>query len=655
MGNRVSSDTARAEIMLNSSKSFLCIDFGAGTLKVAEFDATEAGALRLLRYAVKPLGLAGSQDAAREGVVQRALQEIMAGKTFSAKSCNVCAPGFQTFSKFLKLPPVDSSKATQIIQYEAQQNVPFPLEEVVWDYQILGALPTGELEVFLVAIKTTLVEGMFKAAEAQGLRLDLVDASPAALANAFRYNYSDMEGCSMLLDIGAKTSNVLFFEKDKVYARTINIGANAITQEFAAESKLPFAEAEKIKIAEGFVSLGGAYEEPENPRQAAISKIARQVMTRLHIQVNQTIQFYRSQQGGSAPQRVFLAGGASIMAYTAQFFAEKLNLPVDYFNPFRNVEIDPSVNIEELAKVAHAFGEVVGLGLRNPARCPIELNLIPKSILKLQQFNRKKPYFIAAAISLILAVLAMGLFFDRVAAVKQQAIAEREPKVARLQQKADQLRAALKQRDEAQKVVDQYTEWLETRFSWADVLTELRNALVNTERLTTQPGMIQTAVWVERMAAENLQAPPEEQQEETTSRPQMMDWRMMLRYGIGLPPALLQKLREMQASGELDQSAQSGAEGAEAMPDMGVTATPSRPNTNEISIINLTCRAISWDRADPRADRQLMNTLANELLQSPLFIGGTNGTRLAGQIRPDEGTNTFRFDVKLVLAKPIKL
>lgn len=646
--------------MLNSSKSFLCIDFGAGTLKVAEFDATEAGALRLLRYAVRPLGLAGSQDAAREGVVQRALQEIMSGKTFAARRCNVSAPGYQTFSKFIKLPPVDASKATQIIQYEAQQNVPFPLEEVVWDYQILGALPSGELEVLLVAIKTSLVEGMFKASESQGLRLDLVDAGPAALANAFRYNYSDLEGCSMLLDIGAKTSNVLFFEKDKVYARTINIGANAITQEFAAEAKLPFVEAEKIKIAEGFVSLGGAYEEPENPRQAAISKIARQVMTRLHIQVNQTIQFYRSQQGGSAPQRVFLAGGASIMAYTAQFFAEKLNLPVDYFNPFRNVEIDPSVNIEELAKVAHAFGEVVGLGLRNPAQCPIELNLIPKTILKRQQFNQKKPYFVAAAISLILAVLAMGVFFDRVAAVKQQAITEREPKVARLQQKADQLRAALRQRDEAQKLVDQYTEWLETRFSWGDVLNELRSALVHTERLTSQPGM-QTAVWVERMAAENLQAPPEEQQEETGPRPMMMDWRMMLRYGIGLPPAMLQKLREMQASGELDQTAPGGGGEAGAVEELGGmdqgggAAAPSRPNTNEVSIINLTCRAISWSRADPRADRQLVDTLANVLLQSPLFVGGTNGTRLSGQMRPDEGTNTFRFDVKLVLAKPIKL
>lgn len=643
--------------MLNASKSFLCIDFGAGTLKVAEFDATEAGALRLLRYAVKPLGLAGSQDSAREGVVLRGLQELMAGKVFAAKRCNICAPGFQTFSKFIKLPPVDASKATQIIQYEAQQNVPFPLEEVVWDYQILGNLPSGEMEVLLVAIKTNLVEGMFKAAEAQGLRLDLVDASPAALANAFRYNYSDMEGCSVLLDIGAKTSNVLFFEKDKVYARTINIGANSITQEFAAESKLPFAEAEKLKIAEGFVSLGGAYEEPDNPRQAAISKIARQVMTRLHIQVNQTIQFYRSQQGGSAPQRVFLAGGASIMAYTSQFFAEKLNLPVDYFNPFRNVEIAPSVNIEELAKVAHAFGEVVGLGLRNPTRCPIELNLIPKTIRQRQQLNQKKPYFIAAAISLILAVLAMGLFFDRVAAVKQQAITDREPKVARLQQKADQFRAALRQRDEAQKVVDQLTEWLDVRFSWADVLTELRNALVQTERLTTQPGM-QTAVWVERMFPENLQAPPEEQQEEAAPRPMMMDIRMMMRYGL-VPKGMKIVMDDSGSSGGDSGAADAGAAatpdaGTEA-PPIETPAAPAKPSTNEISTINLTCRAISWNRANPLADRQLVTTLEEVLRSSPLFLSGTNGTQLSGAKRDDEATNTFRFDVKLKLAKPIKL
>src|SRR3954470_17765341 len=397
-----------------SSKSFLAVDFGAANLKVAEFEITDEGGLLLKQYGITSIGVEGTQEGAREGATQKALQELLAEKSYGSKNINICAPGFHTFSKFVKLPPVDTSKVTQIIQYEAQQNVPFPLEEVVWDYQILGAAASGELEVLLVAIKSDIVEGLFRVAETVGLRLQLVDVSPAALCNSFRYNYGDLEGCTMLLDIGAKTSNLLFFEKGKVFARSINIGANSITQDFVAEAKMPFAKAEEIKVNEGFVSLGGAYEEPENPHQAAISKIARQVMTRLHIQVNQTIQFYRGQQGGSAPVRLFLAGGASIMPYTAQFFAEKLNVGVEYFNPFRNIERDPSIDVEELAKVAHSFGEVVGLGLRNLAQCPVELNLIPKSIRSKQAFDSKKPYFIATMVSLILVVFAIGFFYTRV-------------------------------------------------------------------------------------------------------------------------------------------------------------------------------------------------------------------------------------------------
>src|ERR1019366_7427787 len=291
---------------------------------------------------------------------------------------------------------------------------------VVWDYQILGSAPSGELEVLLVAIKADIVEGLFRVTETTGLRLQLTDVSPAALCNAFRYNYPDLEDCTMLLDIGAKTSNLLFFEKGKVFSRSINLGANIITQDFATEAKLKFDDAEKIKIAEGFVSLGGAYEEPDNPHQAAISKIARQFMTKLHIQVTQTIQFYRGQQGGTAPQRLFLSGGASIMPYTAQFFAEKLNVPVEYFNPFRNVQIDASVNLEDLARVAHSLGEVVGLGLRNLAHCPVELNLIPASTRKMQSFNEKKPYLLATVFSLVAVVAAMGFLFQKLVEVKTE-------------------------------------------------------------------------------------------------------------------------------------------------------------------------------------------------------------------------------------------
>src|SRR5229473_575746 len=466
--------------MLNSN-SFLGLDFGAGTLKLAEFELNEAGTLLLKRYGVRSLGLEGSQESARETVLRKAIQELFNEKGFSSRKANVCAPGFHVFSKFVKLPPVDTSKVTQIIQYEAQQNVPFPLEEVVWDYQILGTTPNGELEVLLVAIKSDVVEGLFRTAEATGLRLQLVDVSPAALCNAFRYNYGDLDGCTMLLDIGAKTSNLLFFEKGKVYARGINIGANSITQEFAAESKLLFNDAEKVKMAEGFVSLGGAYEEPDNPHQAAISKIARQVMTRLHIQVNQTIQFYRGQQSGSAPQRLFLSGGAAIMPYTAQFFSEKLNVPVEYFNPFRNVEIDPSLNLEELAKVAHSLGEVVGLGLRNLAHCPVELNLMPKSSIKRREFNQKKPYLVASVLGLILQLFAIGLFYQNIAAEKNKALDELTNRVAPLQRNDQALRDAMREVKGAELQLEQFTTWMEDRFYWGRMLMQLREAFMAVE------------------------------------------------------------------------------------------------------------------------------------------------------------------------------
>ena len=485
--------------MLNS-KSFLAADFGAVNLKLAEFEPNEAGGLRLKQYAFKSLGRDGMQEPTREVAMLQALKEVLAEKSFGSKNINVCAPGFHVFSKFVKLPPVDTSKVTQIIQYEAQQNVPFPLEEVVWDYQILGAAPSGELEVLLVAIKSEMVEGLFRTSESVGLKLHLVDVSPAALCNAFRYNYGDLEGCTMLLDIGAKTSTLLFFDKGNVYSRGINIGASSITQDFSKESKLSFEEAEVLKLEKGFVSLGGAYEEPEDPEAAAISKISRQVMTRLHIQVNQTIQFYRGQQGGVAPQRLFLSGGASIMGFTAQFFAEKLNLPVEYFNPFRNVQIDPSLNLEELSKLAHSFGEVVGLGLRNLAHCPVELNLMPKSSLKRQEFGAKKPYLVATVFCLILILYAYGWFYQKNAAERGQQLEKLKNQLAPLQKMKDPLERAMKDMRDARKEADQFAEWVEERPYWANVLVDLRRVMMDTEVKGKEKFNTATGVWIEKMS-----------------------------------------------------------------------------------------------------------------------------------------------------------
>jgi len=587
------------------------VDFGAGSLKLAEFEVNEAGGLRLKTFAIKPLGAEGSAEATREAVILKALQETLVEKNIKARGVNVCAPGYHVFSKFVKLPPVDSGKVTQIIQYEAQQNVPFPLAEVVWDYQILGSAPGGELEVLLVAVKSDVVEGLFRVAAQAKLQLQLCDASPAALCNAFRFNYGDLEDCTMLLDIGAKTSNLLFFEKGKVFSRSINLGANSITQDFASEVKLKFDAAEQIKIAEGFVSLGGAYEEPESPNQAAISKIARQFMTKLHIQVNQTIQFYRGQQGGAQPQRLFLSGGASIMPYTAQFFAEKLNIPVEYFNPLRNVQIDPSVNLEELAQVAHSLGEVVGLGLRNLANCPVEMNLMPDSTLRWQAFDQKKPYFIATIFSLVLVAGAVGFLFQKLAVTKENDSNDLDPKVAELQDKADRFSNAYQQFQTAKAESDQITSWMGSRYYWGDVLTELRRVLIQSEddmkqKLSAQKPNVETGIWIEQMTS----------------------------------------------------LANAGANGSTfPAPDNNAPNTPppyagADASTNAITLV---CRAVDLTKVtgDASANNETAFEVENQLKTSPLFDPKT--TQLSGQITPDDATGTFTFGVTITLQNPLKL
>jgi type IV pilus assembly protein PilM len=616
--------------MLNAN-SFLAADFGAGSLKLAEFEVNEAGGLRLKRFILKPLGLEGAQEATREATVLKALREGITELGAKSKVINVCAPGFQVFSKFVKLPPVDAGKVNQMIQYEAQQNVPFPLSEVVWDYQILGSSATGELEVLLVAIKSEVVEGLFRVTEQAKLQLQLCDVSPAALCNAFRFNYAEIEECTMLLDIGAKTSNLLFFEKGKVFSRSISLGANAITQDFASEAKLKFDPAEQIKVKEGFVSLGGAYEEPENENQAAISKIARQFMTKLHIQVNQTMQYYRGQMGGSAPQRLFLSGGASIMPYTAQFFQEKLNVQAEYFNPFRNVQIDPTVNLEELVRVAHSMGEVVGLGLRNLANCPVELNLMPDSTLRWQAFNQKKPYFFFTMLLLVLVVGMVGFLFQKLAKTKNEAFDNLQPQVQTATDRATRFHTANAALEKSRKEMDQITAWMEARYFWGNVLPEFRAALVRSEedvkkKLSAQKPGTEAGIWIEKMLTVPLGGEGVAMQAAPTT-------------GATANPYA--------------NSAAYGNNNAAATPAPAAAAAPATPNDGQLDTITLICRAVNLSSVDPSANNDIAYAVENELKASPWFDPKT--TQLSGQITADDATGTFTFGVTVTLKTPLKL
>src|SRR5438045_1064990 len=193
----------------------------------------------------------------RRAQISSILREMMAELQIRHEAVNYAVPAQSVFARFVKLPAVDEEKIERIIAFEAQQNVPFPMDEVVWDYQLVGGGTDEQLQVVLVAIKSDLLEGLNGAVEAAGLRPVIIDVATMALANAFRYNYDESEGCSLLIDIGARTTNLIFIEQDKIFTRNVPIGGSSITAALAKELNESFTRAEARKKESKFVSLIG--------------------------------------------------------------------------------------------------------------------------------------------------------------------------------------------------------------------------------------------------------------------------------------------------------------------------------------------------------------------------------------------------------------
>ena len=451
----------------------MAVDIGASQIKLGEFAFGKAG-MELLGIHQLPLNVAAqsgdlSSEADATLSIVNALQSVIKEKKIRPAPVVLSVTGQSAFLRLVKLPPVKRSKIYQTVLYEAQQNVPFPIEEVVWDYQLMGASET-ELNVMLVVIKRDIIENLTDCVEAVGLEVELVDVAPMALYNAVCYNYGDLGECTLVIDIGARSTNLVFMESGQFWSRNLPLvgSGNMITQQLMKEFNLPFKDAEELKFAHASVAFGGAYEDYSDKVISKVSKTVRGVMTRLHIEMERSINFYRTQQGGRAPTRLLLAGGGSVIARTDEFFKEKMKIDVEYFNPFKNIIVSESITEEEIGQCAHLMGEVVGVGLRHALPCPLEINLLPPKVTEERGFRRKQPFLVAAAAGLVLIAFLWTLYFSVMTArlhEKQVKIGEKaaqleavEQKLQPLEKKQELLRRQILELDD---VARQRTGWLE--------------------------------------------------------------------------------------------------------------------------------------------------------------------------------------------------
>src|SRR5437899_2567094 len=468
----------------------ISLNVGSQTIGLAEFRDTHGG-LALLNYRFRETPLDPATGQRRETHVALhdtavALREMMREMHIAHGSVNYAVPAQSVFARFVKLPALEAEKIDKIVSFEAQQNVPFPIDQVVWDYQLVGGGMSEQIQVVIVAIKQDLLGEINNAVEETGLRTGIVDVASMALYNAFRYNYADLNGCSLLVDIGARTTNVLFIESDRIFSRSLPIGSSAITAAIAKEFGESFAAAEARKNRDAFVALGGAAE-PADPNIGRLSKIARSTMTRLHAELMRSITHYRAEQQGDRPARIFLCGGGARMPNMREFFHEKFELPIEFFNPLQNVSVSESA--PAAARSHYLFGELVGLALRSVTICPMKLNLLPASVVRRQELEKRRPFFIAAAACILLALLGWSAYYTRAAQVAQQT-------AQTLRQKNDTMRAAEAPLDKLKKQItalDNIANPLITAVSdrnfWPEILDDLNARLPEAD------------IWITELAA----------------------------------------------------------------------------------------------------------------------------------------------------------
>ncbi len=434
-------------------KKFLTLDIGAANVALAEYEAGAKGALTLLNYGIAPLSAPlDSGDAAT--ILVPAIMDIVREKGIRPGPVAVSLSSHMVFPRLAAITPAGGpEKFEQMIRYEIEQNVPFPIDEMVCDRQVLGDTENGDKSVMIVAAKVEQVEAITNAVASAGFRPEMVDVAPLAFTNAVDAATGGDGSCKILLDIGAKTTSLIIAEGEKLYNRSIPIGGNNITRDIAQALGCSPAEAEQLKREKGYVSLGGVAED-EDAVADRVAKVCRAVMSRLLAEISRSVNFYRSQQGGGAPVKLYITGGTALLPQIDTFFADSLHIEVEFFNPFSFISVGSAVDQTTLGSDGAMLTPTAGLALHMAGVAKFSINLLPPALIAARAEKAKIPVVCAAGGLFVAALVLVMLAVGRQSEVVQTTYDAVESKLNVLKGYETKMKAAEKEVDEAKASAD---------------------------------------------------------------------------------------------------------------------------------------------------------------------------------------------------------
>jgi len=372
------------------------IDIGESAVRAVKLKVQGSGAQVLAVDVVPRVARAdGYSYTDKNEQIRDCLSQLAARNGFGSARVALAAPG-AGFDRFITLPAVSMKQVPQIVKYEARQQIPFPLEEVAWDYQFASSRPIpGEgIEVALFAIKTQIIEQMLANLSVVKLGVDVIGMSRLALYNVLKFDRQVTDG-TIIIDVGAGSTDIVICTEDNFRVRSIPISGEAVTKMLQQKFGISYEEAEELK------KKASQSKQPEK-----LFNVMRPTFERLLGEINKTIGYYKQQFKTLKIDRAYLVGESFRMQPLVDMFVESLGCEVRVLTSFQQIVADPAAVSAEYAGNMSSFAVAIGLALQAAGAGPVTINLLPDESQLEREVARKKPFAVGTAACIGFAVLA---------------------------------------------------------------------------------------------------------------------------------------------------------------------------------------------------------------------------------------------------------
>lgn len=432
-----------------------------------------------------------SSDAQWLPAVMEAIKTIAGSSSHFVGEATIILPGHLLLTKPIKVPLVDVSRQNQIIAFEAQKSIPYPLSEVEWGKQVISD-DGVESEVLIAAIKSDVATSFCKEILALGITPKWVSASPILDYNTLLYSYPDLEGETLVVNIGARSSTLIFANPTGFFLRNMPIGGNTLTQNIADALKVSVSDAETVKIDFFAEKL-----DPASEQFQTVEKLSKSFMTRMSQEITRSIVTYRQQKRGGTPELIFLTGKGALQPGLSQFLSEKQKVSVDYFNSMAGVVVQGSASVDTLALEMYQLSQVVGEAARALVPNAVSIDLTPSEISEGMEFRSKKPFLYMAAACLAISFIPPVIKNIQNEQVISAQIKEVSQKLAVLQNDRSALDKNLQQVEKVAQQIDSFKMLVNSKSNWINFFTDLYERLYDVGD-----------VWIDNLTVQRTVAPP---------------------------------------------------------------------------------------------------------------------------------------------------